>query len=72
MEEIKKLEETRTEIGYEKKWLGKEMKMFENEENKVKNIVEEREQLKTQLKFTKSCKILNIELDELFLLYKYI
>ena len=48
------------------------MKMFENEENKVKNIVEEREQLKTQLKFTKSCKILNIELDELFLLYKYI
>ena len=48
------------------------MKMFENEENKVKNIVEEIEQLKTQLKFMKSCKILNIELDELFLLYKYI
>ena len=48
------------------------MKMFENEENKVKNIVEEIGKLKTQLKFMKSCKILTIELDELFLLYKYV
>ena len=72
MEEIKNLEEIRIEIAYKKKELDTEMKMLENEENKVKNIIEEVKKLKIELRFMKRCKILNTELDELFLLYKYV
>ena len=70
MEGIKNLEEIRIEIAYKKKELDTEMKMLENEENKVKNIIGERERLSLELRFIKRYKILNTELDELFLLYK--
>ena len=46
------------------------MKMLEHEENKVNTIIQETEKLKIELRFMKRCKILNTELDELFLLYK--
>ena len=70
MEEIKNLEEIRIQIAYKKKELDTEMKILENEENNVKNIIEEIEKLKIELRFIKRCIILNIELDKLFLLYK--
>ena len=41
MEEIRNLEEIRTEIAHKKKVLQTEMKMLENKKNKVKNIIEE-------------------------------
>ena len=47
------------------------MKMLEYEENKVKSIIQEIKKLKIELRFMKRFKILNTELDELFLLYKY-
>ena len=49
MEEIKNLEEISIEIAYKKKKLDTEMKMLENKENKVKNIIEEKEVLKFEL-----------------------
>ena len=49
MEDIKNLEEISIEIAYKKKELDTEMKMLENEENKVKNIIEEKEVLKFEL-----------------------
>ena len=46
------------------------MKVLENEKNKVKNIIEEIEILKLELRFLKRYKILITELDKLFLIYK--
>ena len=70
MGEIKNLGEIRIEIAYKKKELDTEIKMLENEENKVKSIIGERERLTIELRFIKRYKILNTEVDELFLLYK--
>ena len=47
-----------------------EIKILENEENKVKNIIEEIDVLKVQLSFMKRYKVLNTQLDKLFLIYK--
>ena len=47
-----------------------EIKILENEENKVKNIIEEIDVLKVQLSFMKRYKALNTLLDKLFLIYK--
>ena len=47
-----------------------EIKILENEENKVKNIIEEIDVLKVQLSFMKRYKVLNTLLDKLFLIYK--
>ena len=63
--EIKNLENIRIEIAYKKKELDTEMKMLENEDDKVRNIIEE-----IELRFKKRYKILITELDELFLIYK--
>ena len=65
MKEISNLEEIRIEIAYKKKELDTEMKMLENEDDKVRNIIEE-----IELRFKKRYKILITELDELFLIYK--
>ena len=46
--------------------------MLKNEENKVKNIIKGIEKFKFKLRFTKRCKILKTELEELLLLYKQI
>ena len=70
MGETKNLGEIRIGIAYKKKELDTEMKMLENEENKVKSVIGERERLSLELRFMKRYKILNTELDELFLLYK--
>ena len=70
MEEIKNLEEIRIEIAYKKKELDTEMKMLENQKNKAKIIIEEIEISKSELRFMKRYKILNTELDKLFLIYK--
>ena len=70
MEEIKNSEEIRIEIAYKKEELDKEVKVLENEKNKVKNIIEETEILKLELRFLKRYKILITELDKLFLIYK--
>ena len=51
MKEIKNLEEIRIEIAYKKKKLDAEMKMVENGENKVKDIIEKIEKIKVDLKF---------------------
>ena len=51
MKEIKNLEEIRIEIAYKKKKLDAEMKMVENGENKVKDIIEKIEKIKVELKF---------------------
>ena len=47
-----------------------EIKILENEENKVKNIIEEIDVLKVQLSFMKRYKVLNTLLDKLLLIYK--
>ena len=51
MKEIKNLEELRIEIAYKKKKLDTEIKMVENGENKVKDIIEKIEKVKVELKF---------------------
>ena len=53
MEGIKNLEEIRIEIAYKKKELDTEMKMLENEVNKVKNTIEKTEILNLELRFMK-------------------
>ena len=53
MEGIKNLEEIRIEIAYKKKKLDTEMKMLENEVNKVKNTIEKTEILNLELRFMK-------------------
>ena len=65
MKEKSNLEEIRIEIAYKNKELDTEMKMLENEDDKVRNIIEE-----IELRFKKRYKILITELDELFLIYK--
>lgn len=62
------MEEIKIKITYTKEKTDVEMEMLKNEENKVKNIIEEIEKLKFELWFMKRCKILKTELDELFFL----
>lgn len=64
------MEEIKIKITYTKEKTDVEMEMLKNEENKVKNIIEEIDVLKVQLSFMKRYKALNTLLDKLFLIYK--
>lgn len=64
------MEEIKIKITYTKEKTDVEMEMLKNEENKVKNIIEEIDVLKVQLSFMKRYKVLNTLLDKLFLIYK--